>query len=162
VDLLNTTLARNHATADGGGIMADNEATVTLSYSTVAYNASDIDGAGGGSGGGIYQHSNAVVGLGDSIVAKNAAGSTGAGPQCDGSFEPSVGAVVETQTTGTCSPAGAFEISDALIGSLGDHGGPTETINLKPGSPAIGFGHGTCPARDQRGVARPSSGYDSG
>ena len=163
VDLLNTTLSRNHATADGGAIMADNDATVTLGYTTVAYNAADSDGTGGGSGGGVYEHSNAVVGMESSIVAKNAVGASGVGPQCDGTFEPSVGLVLETQTTGTCSVAAAFSVPDALIGGgLEDNGGPTETIKLMPGSPAIGFGHGTCPKHDQRGVKRPSSGCDSG
>ena len=164
VDLLNTTLSRNHAKADGGAIMADNQATVTLGYTTVAYNAADIDGTGGGSGGGLYQHSNAVLGLANSIVAKNAVGASGAGPECDGaSFEPSVGAVIENQNTGTCSVAGAFVVPDAGIGGgLEDNGGPTQTIKLKSGSPAIGFGHGTCPKHDQRGVRRPTSGCDSG
>jgi CSLREA domain-containing protein len=162
VDLLNTTLARNHASADGGGIMDDNNATVTLNYVTIADNAADVDGTGGGAGGGVYQHSSAIFGLGNSIIAKNAVGASGVGPQCDGSFEPSVGAVIESQLTGTCSPAGAHVVDDALIGSLGDHGGPTETIKLKSGSPAIGFGHGTCPRHDQRGIERPLSGCDSG
>jgi hypothetical protein len=164
VNLLNTTLSRNHATADGGGIMADNTATVTLSYTTVAYNAADFDGTGGGSGGGLYQHSNAVVGLANSIVAKNAVGASGAGPQCDGSsFKPSVGAVIENQTTGTCSVAGAFSVPNARIGGgLEDNGGPTQTIKLRSGSPAIGFGHGTCPEHDQRGFKRPRQQCDSG
>jgi hypothetical protein len=40
-----------------------------------------------------------------------------------------------------------------LTGSLGDYGGPTETIPLLDGSPAINAGV-NCPATDQRGFAR--------
>ena len=46
-----------------------------------------------------------------------------------------------------------------------DHGGPTQTIALQPGSPAIDLvtpGDPSCPATDQRGVARPIDGDDDG
>lgn len=44
-----------------------------------------------------------------------------------------------------------------LIGPLGNHGGPTRTLPLLPGSPALDAGTNTgtdIPASDQRGVAR--------
>jgi len=46
----------------------------------------------------------------------------------------------------------------------GDHGGPTPTILVQPGSPAIdGAVDASCPARDQRGVGRPlGAGCDIG
>src|SRR5262249_7194019 len=40
------------------------------------------------------------------------------------------------------------------VGTLVDNGGPTRTIALNPGSPAINRG-GTCPDTDQRGFFRP-------
>ncbi|HEY1918443.1 MAG TPA: choice-of-anchor Q domain-containing protein [Streptosporangiaceae bacterium] len=40
-----------------------------------------------------------------------------------------------------------------MLGPLADNGGPTKTIALLPGSPAIGTG-GKCPATDQRGDPR--------
>jgi Bacterial Ig-like domain (group 3) len=47
--------------------------------------------------------------------------------------------------------------------NLGSHGGPTQTIALQPGSWAVGAGNSaTCPATDQRGVARPVGACDSG
>jgi hypothetical protein len=46
---------------------------------------------------------------------------------------------------------------DALLGPLGDNGGPTDTRALLEGSPAIDAGAG-CAATDQRGVARPAGG----
>jgi hypothetical protein len=46
----------------------------------------------------------------------------------------------------------------ALLSALGDHGGPTATMALLPGSPAIGGGTRTgAPALDQRG--QPRSGH---
>jgi hypothetical protein len=48
-------------------------------------------------------------------------------------------------------------VADAMLGPLQDNGGPTETHDLLPGSPAIDAGSPDCPppATDQRGVARP-------
>ena len=49
------------------------------------------------------------------------------------------------------------------LGSLGSYGGPTQTIPLLPGSPAIGNGVFTTGlVADQRGVLRPSSSIDIG
>jgi hypothetical protein len=47
-------------------------------------------------------------------------------------------------------------VADAMLGPLQDNGGPTETHDLLPGSPAIDAG-GNCPPpdTDQRGVTRP-------
>jgi hypothetical protein len=54
---------------------------------------------------------------------------------------------------------------NAMLGSLANNGGPTETAALLAGSPAIGAGVAAgCVAAvtDQRGVARPASGCDVG
>jgi hypothetical protein len=45
---------------------------------------------------------------------------------------------------------------DPMLAPLADNGGPTFTLALLPGSPAIDAGDDTaCPPTDQRGVARP-------
>jgi FG-GAP-like repeat len=47
--------------------------------------------------------------------------------------------------------------TDPLLGPLSDNGGPTPTMALLPGSPAIDAGDDTaCPSTDQRGVPRPA------
>jgi hypothetical protein len=53
---------------------------------------------------------------------------------------------------------------DPKLGSLADNGGPTLTMALLPGSPAIDAGSAVgAPATDQRGVARPQGpGVDIG
>ena len=46
--------------------------------------------------------------------------------------------------------------TDPLLGALQDNGGPTQTMMLMAGSPAIDGGYNpTCAAQDQRGVPRP-------
>ena len=81
-------------------------------------------------------------------------------------FQNAVGtsAPLQCQVTGTgasnlqfptdtaCTPDTTF--SDAMLGPIGDHGGPTPTILPAPGSPALAAGH-NCPATDQRGLPRP-------
>jgi hypothetical protein len=53
---------------------------------------------------------------------------------------------------------------DPQIGTLANNGGPTRTHSLLAGSPAIDAASNTdCPAKDQRGVARPQgAGCDIG
>ncbi len=49
------------------------------------------------------------------------------------------------------------------LGPLADNGGPTDTLVLLPGSPAINAGGPVgCPATDQRGVPRPQGHCDIG
>jgi hypothetical protein len=58
-----------------------------------------------------------------------------------------------------CVPGIGFE--DPTLSPIGSNGGPTPTMLPKAGSPAIGLGQ-SCPATDQRGTARPSSGCTAG
>jgi Right handed beta helix region len=160
VSLANSSVAGNLAAAEGGGIMADNAAEITLDNTTVAHNTADVDSIAGGDGGGIHQHSGASFTFTDSIVAANLVGTTGVGAECQGTFTAE-NDVVQNQTTGSCAMTGTQVIlADALIGPLGDYGGPTETVKLLSGSPAIGLA-ATCPKRDQRGQLRPNN-CDSG
>ena len=53
------------------------------------------------------------------------------------------------------STCGYVDGRNPLLGPLARNGGPTQTVALKAGSPAIGAaGAGKAPARDQRGVKR--------
>jgi CSLREA domain-containing protein len=175
VTLENSTVARNTAvdpvgdggTRAGGGIMADNGATVALDNSTVTHNqAGEL--AENGVGGGIYQHSNAGFALGDSVIAQNSVGLNGmlgtilSGAQCAGLFQGSGGVVVELQNGTACVISGDIrEPDNAEVDELANNGGPTRTVAIAPPSVAIGYAV-SCPARDQRGVPRPATGCDSG
>jgi hypothetical protein len=56
------------------------------------------------------------------------------------------------------SPAGNDSFSDPKLGPLANNGGPTLTLALLPGSPAIDAGDtALAPATDQRGFPRPAS-----
>jgi hypothetical protein len=47
-----------------------------------------------------------------------------------------------------------------MLGLLADNGGPTETMALGTGSPAIDAGDdATCESMDQRGVSRPQGAH---
>jgi len=59
---------------------------------------------------------------------------------------------------GSCafSNVGSLNNTDPKVGPLADHGGPTLTMALLPGSPAINAGDpAAAPPTDQRGVPRP-------
>ncbi len=48
---------------------------------------------------------------------------------------------------------------DPLLAPLGNYGGPTQSLALLPGSPAINAGNNSgAPATDQRGITRPQQG----
>ena len=73
---------------------------------------------------------------------------------------------VSDETTCATAPS-SLASTDAELDPAGpaDNGGPTPTIALLPGSPAIDLvpaGSGLCPATDQRGVTRPVDGDDDG
>jgi CSLREA domain-containing protein len=157
----NSTVVLNHATGNGGGIETAGGSTSTMRNMTVAFNDSDSDSAGGGDGGGIYQASPAAVVVDNSIMAANSAGPTGSGGQCAGIFSGARNAL--TTPPGCASfPSGPNAVVANLhLGSFGSHGGPTQTLSLKPNSAALGVGR-DCPAKDQRGVKRAHKRCDAG
>jgi hypothetical protein len=56
-----------------------------------------------------------------------------------------------------------LDITKPVLGTLGNWGGPTETMPLLPGSPAIGAGESIAGiTTDERGVARPATDPDIG
>jgi hypothetical protein len=87
--------------------------------------------------------------LDNSIVAGNAGG------DCDVSGEPTgSNDLIESGTCG--SSLTGIVTGDPLLGPLEDNGGPTPTMALGAGSPAIDAGDDSlCPATDQRGTPRP-------
>ncbi len=170
VTLLNSTIVGNVSVGDAGpqagGIMADNGATATLDNSTVAGNrAGDV--VEDGTAGGIYQHSGATFAVGDSVIAANSVGFNGmvttnaSGAECVGSFGGLGGVLIQFQPGTACTIPGATGTNNAGLGDLDDNGGPTKTIALESGSPAIGLAE-SCPPTDQRGVPRPGTDCDSG
>lgn len=161
VYVLNSTVAKNSASAEAGGVMADNGAIVTVNNSTVAYNKADDDNTGGAVGGGIEQHSAATFNVNDSIVVSNTVGTGSSDPDCSGAFAGSGNVLGAATGCGALVAGPNLFVGSALIGPLADNGGPTKTIKLQSTSPALGFA-GFCPGKDQRGVKRPHNNCDSG
>ena len=87
--------------------------------------------------------------LDNSIVAENAGGN------CDISGEPT--GSNDLIGSGSCgSSLTGVVTGDPLLGPLQDNGGPTPTMALGAGSPAIDAGKDSlCPTTDQRGTPRP-------
>ena len=112
-------------------------------------------------GGGIYSESGASVTLYNSIIA----GNTKTGPVMDNCSGTITDGGHNIEDDATCSlGASSMSNTDPKLDPLGlqDNGGPTKTIALLPGSPAIDASSTNCPATDQRGVTRSSPNCDIG
>jgi hypothetical protein len=147
------TLSANSASGAGGrgGGIANYRPSVgtpmlTLIGSTLSGNSASVDG------GAIYNSSGGPTQTRNTILA----GNTGAaGPDLFGSLG-SLGHNLIGNTQG----GSGFIVSDLLnvdpmLGPLQDSGGPTQTMALLVGSPAIDAGDNTdAPATDQRGFPR--------
>lgn len=161
LSVTNSTFTRNRASGDGGAIYIDGEAAINAA--TIARNVSNADNdLGGGAGGGVYSAPGSDIEIANSILAFNDQRG-GDANDCSGLFDSFGG---NLRTDGTDCP-GFNDTRDAVranarIGGPRRNGGPTKTIALKPGSPAIGRAiEGLATPRDQRGRDRDSN-PDSG
>jgi hypothetical protein len=143
-----STFSGNSATY-GGGIY-NPSGTLTVTNSTFVDN--------GASNGGNIDNNAGILYLGATIVT----GSTSGG-DCvlgGGTFND-LGYNLDDD--GSCNLTATGDASDTPAGldpsGLQSNGGPTQTIALAPGSPAIGLvtNLSLCPSTDQRGAARPAS-----
>jgi hypothetical protein len=163
-NVTNSTITGNFAGANGGGLDSGLGAA-TLKSVTVAFNEADSSGPAGGDGGGISMLFGTVT-LTNTIVANNHNGPyPWTAPDCEGT-PTSLGYNLIGDTTGCSWTSTTGDITGVTFPGLGVHGengGPTQTVPLTAGSPAIdaanpaapGSGGNACPATDQRGVGRP-------
>ena len=137
----------------GGGIK--NFGSLQIASSTIAHNS--VSGENGAFGGGIYAF--ASTRTDSSITALNSAPT---GPDFTGSVAlqsdgyniigNNADAVISSQPTDQIgTPAAPI---DPLLGPLTHNGGPTLTLALESGSPAIDRGDPAAPPEDQRGYGR--------
>ncbi len=169
--VINSTFTSNTARF-GGAITNDDLSTIV--NSTIANNVAT---GGFDSGGGIRNDVGNQLTLNNTIVALDTEG-TGQGATGDdiGGQPPSASSAynligVDLTGTLTTGPNGnQAGVSDPGLGTLADNGGPTETIALLAGSPAIGGGSaglavdssGNPLAYDQRGAGFPRTNLDNG
>ncbi|MES1210997.1 MAG: choice-of-anchor Q domain-containing protein, partial [Acidobacteriota bacterium] len=157
---LNSTVSGNRADDSGGGIyfalFPGLDSSLQLRLTTVADNTV---GRSGGSllvAGFSATPTPAGVVLDHAIVANGSPhdlASEGPAPMTFTANHSLIEAPGAVLLAGTGNLTGA----DPLLGPLGNHGGPTQTRLLLPGSPAIDAGDPAIPsppATDQRGAAR--------
>ncbi len=150
LSITNSTVSGNTATNEGGGIGNDT-GNLTIQNATITGNSA-------GSGGGIL--TNRPISLSNKIVADQAAGAN-----CGGfPVINDLGYNLDDGTScGFTSANHSQSNTNPLLDPAGlkDNGGPTQTIALLAGSPAIDAippginGCGTTITSDQRGVSRP-------
>jgi PKD repeat protein len=130
----------------GGGIY--NDGTLTVNECTLSGN--NAEGGGGGIVNGVS------LSLTNTIVAENNAGS---GADIASSSFTCGGANIVQNYSGTITGPTPIN-ADPELATLGNYGGPTQTMPPLPGSPAIGAGSlaGNTFATDQRGYPRTQNG----
>jgi hypothetical protein len=154
--LTNSTVSGNTASGDfsrGGGIM-NYTGNLTLTNSTVSGNTAANGSAIVGDSIGCrrpcyYVPPSSSFDFENSILAGS----------CQSSRFNEISSAFNLADDESCAFSTTdIVVADAMLGPLQDNGGPTETHDLLPGSPAIDAGSmDECPPpdTDQRGVARP-------
>ena len=168
--LQNCTITGNTATGapgsclllcapDGSGKGAGiyNAGDLVMAACTIGSNTATAPVSSLSGGGGIWSVGNAQIT--NSIVAENTGGDS---PDAGGSFE-SEGFNLIGKSDGSAGftaigdQTGTIEAPlDPKLGALQDNGGPTQTLALLPGSPAIDTGFSSGWSIDQRGFPRPA------
>jgi hypothetical protein len=182
--IANNTARESDSPGEGGGIV-NNRGTMTIANSTISGNISGGSVFGGGRGGGISNSGHLLVTNSTITGNVTEAGSTdpyGIGGGINDSYRGSVGTLTIYNSTiagntgfediygyglnmwNTIVPRLTGDVTSGdhnligvnpLLGSLQDNGGPTQTMALLAGSPALNTGD---PAQlgvaDQRGVVR--------
>jgi hypothetical protein len=142
-----TTIASNSATADGGGfhVAASPLGFFTVLHATIAGNAA-LRGQAYFTGANGHVHTDRTV-FTDSCW------------EDPGAVNDSGGGNVSSQQLDDCNLIGPTDLygADTDLAPLGDYGGPTDTMLLRPNSQAIDHAQANmfCPGVDQRGVRRP-------
>ncbi len=128
----------------GGGGGIDNSGTMSISNSTIVDNFSEVAGVveiGG------------TTSISGSIVADNTPANCSLALG-DGGYNLESATDCGLRRTGDQQ-----NIDPNLASALADNGGPTQTLALLSGSPAIDkIPSASCPSTDQRGVTRPDDG----
>ena len=137
----------------GGGVYLDEASSLTLASNTLADNsaAAAANPLQQPTGGNLYRgNTDALITANDTIVAGGvAAGNTG---NCDGLGGSGLAVTTDDghNLSGASSQCGFSAVhgdlvaADPLLQPLASNGGPTQTMALGAGSPAIGAG-GVCP-----------------
>ena len=153
LSVFNSTFFDNFAASHGGGVHNDPNLTLTVTNSTFSNNSAVL--GGGISNLGYLRYAN-------TILANSTSGSDCYSPSVAGArVDLNIHNLVESNA-GSSNQCGIALISaEPRLAPLNDNGGATQTMALRPGSPALGTGDPWICAEDpldnfdQRGVIRP-------
>jgi predicted outer membrane repeat protein len=157
VTVTNSTFSANSATTSGGAIYSQG-GTVQISNSTFGNNPENIGG------GGALSNAGSLVLIQNSVIANSANGGN-----CAGTIS-SDGYNLSSDSTCNFSSTGDLNNKNPKLGNLNKNGGPTQTMALPSGSPALDAGNpagcrdfsGNLLKTDQRGKPRPGGGETTG
>jgi hypothetical protein len=139
------------AGASGGAVRLAGGTGILMNV-TVSGNRADgwvfMPGSSPAYGGGLSS-TNATVTIRNSIIANSAFGGDTWGPLTDAGYN------ICSDSTANFSATGSLNNTDPLLGPLADNGGPTPSMLLSNGSPALDAVSAGFPPVDQRGVTRP-------
>jgi CSLREA domain-containing protein len=153
--LRNSTFAGNSADGNGGGLAIGDVSRVQANAVTIVRNSSD------GNGGGVFNDADDPVEFQNSLIALNSVEGVGEdcanGPNPDDDFDSLGHNLLSELDTDSCEgfdASGDLVNSNPKLGKLKRNGGPTQTVALKKGSPAINKAAKSAPNKDQRGEKR--------
>lgn len=161
LNVTDSTFTNNIGTPTGGGGISNFAAgTLNVTNSTFSGNVANL-------GSGIHTHAAGFTNITNCTLSGN--GGNGVNTNANGTTTIKntiavghISADISGSFTGSNNLTGT--VANALLGTLGNYGGTTDTFPLLPGSPALNAGTASgAPSTDQRGVARPQgTGIDIG
>jgi hypothetical protein len=160
--LTDCTVSGNTTACDGGGV--NNYGTATLTGCTLSGNYGYFSG-------GVFNSGSAELTMSDTIVAGNTNASGASDIESVGNFSGSYNLIGTGGSGGLVNgvDGNIVGVANPLLSQLGNYGGPTQTMALLAGSPALGAGviadyPGTTTSitTDQRGLPLDSPNPDIG
>jgi hypothetical protein len=175
VTITGSTFSGNSAWS--GGAIGNYGGSLAITNSTFSGNSASSSGWGGG--GAIYTYAGGTMTVTNSTFSGNSAVQSGgainvasdggatvlrnsivanstSGGNCSGTITNGGNNIEDGITCGWASNNDSMSNADPKLAALADNGGPTYTMALLAGSPALGAANPSyCPATDQRGVMRP-------
>jgi hypothetical protein len=152
--IVNSTIAENYGTGNGGGIqVAATPMVLTLDSVTLAYNYAGV-------GSGVWTAGASTTRFRNSLITGNFTNGPIFGKTCDGDPAAQYETLGGNIGPSDCNTQGPNDVSSSdarLDRKTSDYGGPTDTIGMHVGTDAddLDPADANCQATDQRGVPRP-------
>jgi CSLREA domain-containing protein len=152
-----STFTDNTAPMGNGGAINNYQGVATLTNVTLANNGSD-DSVASYADAGLP----ATTNLTNVVIANAGNGAADLLSIGGGTFTGSNNLTDDSSGSLITGGTGTITGQPALLGTLGDYGGLTQTVPLLPGSPAIDAGSCAAGYHDQRGIAQVGAACDIG